>query len=126
MAVLDTSFLIALDRGETRAQDLLRRLNEDGEPLLVPAAVRVEYLCGLREETRERAARLLDRATGLAPMDPTTVDRAVLLQAELMAQGRRLGWHDLQVAAMAMQSHDVLVTKDGDFDGILGLLVLRP
>ncbi len=121
MAVLDTSFLIALDRREPGAQALMTQMQQEGAAVTVPAAVWLEYLVGVAPRVRELAANILSRAAEIVPFDQDLADRAVLLQDELLRSGRRLGWHDLQVAATALHRHDALVTLDQGFDEVAGL-----
>lgn len=124
MPVLDTSFLIAVERREPDAQDLMNQFQEAGDLLCVPTAVWVEYLTGVTPRVRAQAANILARATEVVAFDETVADRAILLQDELMRTGRRLGWHDLQVAATALHRHDALATRDEGFADVEGLQVL--
>lgn len=126
MAVLDTSFLIALERQEQKAQAKMNTLQDAGLPVLVPAAVWLEYLSGIPARIREQAARILAQGCDVVPFDQGLADRAVLWQDELMRQGKPLGWHDLQVAATALQRHEELVTYDQGFAAIPGIEPLAP
>jgi predicted nucleic acid-binding protein len=49
MAVLDTSFLIDLERGRDAAQAAFHHLVEDHEPLRVPSQAALEYVAGYED-----------------------------------------------------------------------------
>ncbi|HLF17166.1 MAG TPA: type II toxin-antitoxin system VapC family toxin [Candidatus Thermoplasmatota archaeon] len=124
MAVLDTSYLIALERGDKAAVALQRRL--EGGAIRVPAIAWIEFLSVKVGTARQRAAAQLARGASLVPLDGAIVERAVDLQAALLESGRRLGWNDLQVAATALQLGEPLVALDGAFSEVPGLVVVRP
>ncbi len=123
MAVLDTSFLIDLERDSHDAWGLLETLTQSREHLRVPAAVWVEYLCAMRPEPRERAIAELEAAVTFEPFTREFADEAIIIQQELALRGALLGWHDLQVAATARWHREGVVTRDAGFRNVAGLRV---
>lgn len=121
LVVLDTTFLIALERAEKAAQALYERLLDEGAAMRVPAAVWVEYLAPMDAATRRKARSTLEDSVIFEPFSREAADEAADLQHELLAVGRRLGWHDLQVAATARLHREPLVTRDDALQGLPGI-----
>lgn len=125
MAVLDTTFLIALERGDTATERIYGALLERSEPVRVPAAVWVEYLAPMVPSDRRRARETLGSAVVFEPFDKERADEAVDLQHELLGDGRRLGWHDLQVAATARSLREPLFSNDVSLSDVPGVETRR-
>lgn len=104
--------LIALERGDRSAHGLADELVQAGQALRVPAAVWVEYLAPMAPGVRRRARSTLEGSIVFEPFDRDAADEAVDLQHELLGEGRRLGWHDAQVAATARLKREPLVSND--------------
>ena len=121
MTVLDTSFLIHLERGDTKAESLLRELEARSDPVRVPAAAWVEFLSTFPPGPRGEAVRRLEGSVSFEPFSRETADEAARLQFELLREGRGLGWHDLQVAATALYLRETLVSSDRAFRDLPGL-----
>lgn len=126
MPVLDTSYLIALERDDLGAWLVLERLQETGAPLRIPAAAWVEYLFAMQAEKRARAIQELEAALVFEPFTRELADAASRLQHALRARGAALGWHDLQVAVTALHYNDSLVTTDKAFAAVPDLHVVVP
>ena len=126
MAVLDTSYLIALSHKVPAAIRMQQRLEEGGDPLMVAAVSWMEFLAGIPDDRRAAAATLLGKAARLVPFEREAAEVAARIQHSLLVKGRRRGWNDLQVAATALVSGQPVVTMDRDFSGIPGLEVLKP
>lgn len=126
MAVLDTSFLIALekelDTAHARYEDLVVR----GEAMRVPAAVWTEYLTGFPPAQRDAARSKLEAGTILEPFGRFLADEAARLQHELLRTGDQIGWHDLQVATTALHYDEPVITSEARFEAVPGLAVLAP
>jgi predicted nucleic acid-binding protein len=121
VAILDTTFLIALERGDASARRLYESFIERGQAIRVPAAVWVEYLSPMSAALRRKARSTLEGAVIFEAFDRDLAEEAVDLQHELFGAGRRLGWHDLQVAATARLKREELVSNDAallDLPGI--------
>lgn len=125
MPVLDTSYLIALERDDLGAWLVMEKLQESGRVLRVPAAVWVEYLFAMSAEKRARAIEELDAALVFEPFTRELADAASRLQHALRARGAALGWHDLQIAVTALHHNDSLVTTDKAFEAVPDLHVVR-
>ncbi len=125
MTVVDTTLLIDLERAWPPAQRMIADLESLGGPVLVPAAVWLEYFAGVSVGAEASLARLLERAATFVPLDRGIVDEAVRLRHECNARGRRLSWTDLQVAGTARHLREELVSCDERFQGIPGLTVRR-
>ncbi|MHB8632558.1 MAG: type II toxin-antitoxin system VapC family toxin [Thermoplasmatota archaeon] len=122
MTVLDTSFLIALERGDDRARHCLQKI--EGSPMRVPAIAWIEFLGVKKGVARQRATARLSAGATLAPLDAQVAERAIDLQAALLEAGKRLGWNDVQIAATALQLGEPLATFDDAFAGVPGLTVV--
>lgn len=126
MSVLDTSFLIEVERGASAATRLLAQVESQSDALRIPAAVWVEYLSTFEPTRRGDAVKRLDGASTFEPFTREAADEAARLQHELMREGRGLGWHDLQIAATALYLRETLITTDAAFRGLPGLDVRFP
>lgn len=123
MTVLDTSALVAVERGEETARDVVGEFRERGDEVRVPGAVWTEYLSGFAALPREEARATLEAAVRFEPFTRALADEAARLQHELHQAGEPLGWHDLQVAATALHYDEPVVTRDAGFDVVPGLPV---
>ncbi len=123
MAVLDATFLIDLDKEVPAAGAQLDRLEEDAEPLRVPAAVWVEYLHTFPPARRREARRLLEGLVLFEPFSRSLADAAARLRHELRNAGARLGWHDLQVATTALHHDEPVVSRDRGLEAVPGLVL---
>ncbi len=115
MAVLDTSFLIDLERNLETATSALDWLLGHEEPLLVPAQVAIEYLAGIDDP--EAALHRINTSFVLVGVDQEQVLVAGRAARRALQAGLRPGWADLQVAALALLEAAVIVTADpGGFE----------
>ena len=130
-ALIDSSVLIAGERGQINLADLLVALG--GEPLALSAVTASELLYGLhRAQTRaQRVRRNAYLEAIFAQMTVLAFDLAVArvhaaVSAQLDRTGRRVGAHDLIIAATAI-AHDCRVaTRDlRSFPKIQGLETVR-
>jgi len=108
--VLDTSVLVAAERGDLDMPALLARLGQ--EPVAVAAITAAELLFGVeRAGSAARRARRGAFVEGLLAIVPTIpfglleARRHAQLWAELTRKGRMIGPHDLAIAATAL-AHD--------------------
>jgi tRNA(fMet)-specific endonuclease VapC len=122
--ILDTNVLIAYERGT------IDRAALDNDELAVAAVSIAEYRVGIElADTPERAA---DRARALAAIVSAVdvldyTEATAAHHARLIAQARRLGTprgaHDLIIAAHALQTDRMILTRDakarfGDLPGV--------
>lgn len=124
MAVLDTTFLIAVEKKDPKAMEVLGELRVGRAVLRVPAAAWTEYLSSMRPARRHLARGILMTSTVFEPFGLELADAAAALQYELQRDGMPLGWHDLQIAATALHHRDPVVSNDGVFRRVPGLETL--
>lgn len=124
-ALLDTSVLVAAERGEK-----LAALSEVARPA-VSVITLAELKAGVAASTGTpqllRRMRTLDAARSLIAydIDEGVADAWVILRSHLAATGRRLGANDLWIASTALAKRLPLITRDGDFDALEGVGDLR-
>lgn len=123
MAVLDTTFLVAVEKAEPEAVDQYRDLEAGREAVRVPAAVWIEYCSGFGPKERDEARETLEAAVTFEPFTRRMADEAARIQHELMRSGDTLGWHDVQVATTALHYEEVLLSNDERFSSVPGLAV---
>jgi predicted nucleic acid-binding protein len=125
LVVLDATFLIALERGDAGAARAYASFVDAGKAIRIPAAVWVEYLSPMDAATRRKARATLEEATLFEPFHREVADEAVDLQHELLRSGRRIGWHDLQVAATARLHREPLISNDATLADLPGVETQR-
>ncbi len=107
MALFDTDVLIDHLRGNTGARQLLLSLQEEVNYCSVITTG--EILFGMREEEKERTMALLNSLNELA------VDKDIVRLAHDIkekAKGQQLELYDCIIAATALASDQVLVTRN--------------
>ncbi len=126
---IDTSVLIAAERGSVTLADLLEK--EVG-PFYVPALAAAEYLAGTHlagnETTRERARRFYEAEIKslVDVFDEADAAALALLNATLRRKGQTMKLYDAAIAAGALARDDSLLALDNDFDRVTGLKLMRP
>jgi tRNA(fMet)-specific endonuclease VapC len=124
--VLDTGVLVALERGQLAARDLV----DEQEDLAVPAVVVAEFLVGVylaaNDRQRVRRQEFLDGPLAAVPVvDYTTA--VAECHAELLVHARSAGLprgaHNLIVAATALATNSTVLTTDvkARFDELPGV-----
>lgn len=124
MAVVDATFLLAIERQDPPALALLARLTEEREPLRIPATVWIDYLSAFDPRRRHEAVQRLAKGASFEPIDRETADEAARLQYELGADTQGDSWVDLLVAATCLRLQERLVSSDDGYDGVPGLVRL--
>ena len=126
--VVDSSSLIAAERGQLDLQALSRRASEE---LVVAAITASELLHGVHRlsgASRARAERFVESLLALLPVVPFDLDVArthAALAASLSTRGTPVGAHDLLIAATAISLDYVVATRDlRSFRRIEGLDVI--
>ena len=128
--VLDSSILIAAERGHFRLKALLDSLGE--ATVSIAAVTASELLHGVHRAksaaVRMRRAAFVEALLNEIPVRDFGLGEARLhaeLWAELAEGGTRIGAHDLQIAATAIAAGDALVTlNQRDFGRVPGLNLL--
>lgn len=127
--LIDTSVLIAIERGELALEALAA---DPGEPLAISAVTAHELLRGVARlppgVRRARSERWLETLLGAVPVIEYDLDVArvhAALWAEMSASGKSLGEHDQMIAATAISLGYDLATRDGAFDAVPDLALRR-
>ena len=128
--LIDTSVLVAAERGKLELEPLLARLG--GEEVAIASITASELLHGvhrLRGASRARSDVLVERLLDRLPVvdfDLAAARVHATLSAELRARGTPVGAHDLLIAATAVLRDDAVATRDlRSFPRIKGLRVLH-
>ena len=127
--VLDSSFLIDLERGLPSARSLLDELDSTHEQPSIPAPVLYEVLSLAGKKRGTAAARRLLSVLGrlpLLPLDGPAARRAAEILVELVALGEEKPHVDVLIAGIVLESQGILVTRDQDFlemERLVGLQV---
>ncbi len=129
--ILDSSVLIAAERGQFRLAALLESLGDT--PVAIAAITASELLHGVHRArspaVRLRRSAFVEALLGEIPVRDFGLGEARLhaeLWAELAEGGTIIGAHDLQIAATAIAGGDALVTLNHrDFGRVPGL-TLQP
>ena len=130
--ILDTSVLIAVERGALDLRTLLR--GRPGVGVAITAVTVAELLYGVERATTTavalRRAAFADWVTQTIPVLPFGVAEArrhAELRAHLAAVGTMIGPHDLQIAATALaRGHGVVTLDVQEFARVPGLDVVGP
>jgi predicted nucleic acid-binding protein len=128
--LIDTSVLIAVERGELDLADLRE---DDAEELAIAAITASELLHGVHRlrgaVARTRAERFVEHLLDVIPVIPFDLDVARIharIDAELSAAGAAVGDADLMIAATAVWIDYRIATRDlRSFPKIKGLIVAR-
>lgn len=105
--VLDTTFLVDLEREVAGARDLFEEFVERGERFVVPTVVAAEYLGGSRDPEADR-----ERLEASVSVLDFTLDDALAAAAvgrETLARGDFPGWTDALIAGFARNRGDLPV-----------------
>ncbi len=108
MPVLDTSFLIDLDRRRSEAIDALNRLK--GTDLIVPAQAATEFIAGYDDPLA--ALSVLQASFRLVLPDEDLLVMAAQIRQRARDDGKRPAWGDVHIAAATHLSATYIVTAD--------------
>lgn len=111
MKLLDTTIVIDHLRGAEPAVMLMRRLVEDGEPLLASEVVRFELLAGARDEELEALEHLFT-ALSFLPIDEGVSRAAGALARKHRATHSGIDDVDYLIAATALLFDAELLTTN--------------
>jgi tRNA(fMet)-specific endonuclease VapC len=128
--ILDTSILVAVERGQHSLAQLLEPFAD--EPTGIAAITASELLHGVYRAkdagVRARRAAVIERLLARIPVYEfglVEARRHAELNAELRAKGEPIGAHDLLIAATAVARGDLLCTmNESEFARVSGLRVL--
>lgn len=128
--ILDTSVIVAGERGTIRLEAMLESLGD--EPVAIAAITASELLHGAHRGAdagvRARRAAFADAVLELVPVLSFSVPEArrhAQLWAELLAAGTMIGPHALLVGATALaRGYGVATMSDREFARVAGLRVV--
>ena len=122
--MLDTNAYSAFKRGDATIVESLSKADE----ILIPTPVLGELRSGFRAGTRE-AANLKELEAFLAsprvrvhPLGEETAIFYAEVHGALRAAGTPIPTNDLWIAAAALETGSVLLTRDAHFDSVAGLV----
>jgi tRNA(fMet)-specific endonuclease VapC len=129
--ILDTSLLIAAERGTLRFESLLESVGD--EPVAIAAITASELLHGCHRArdpaVRIRRAAFVDAVLEAVPVVPfglAEARRHAELWANLANRGSVIGPHDLLVGATALARGDALATlNQREFRRVAGLRLVQ-
>jgi tRNA(fMet)-specific endonuclease VapC len=121
--LLDTNIVIALFAKEAAVQQRLAATDE----AFVPSMVLGELYYGVQKSSRVEAniARVntFAAANAILVCDTATAQYYGAIKNQLRTKGHPIPENDIWIAAMARQHQLTLVTRDGHFQAVEGLLV---
>jgi tRNA(fMet)-specific endonuclease VapC len=128
--ILDTSVLIAAERGTVHFEALLDSL--DSETVAIAAITASELLHGCHRASdaaiRARRSAFVDALLDAVPVVPfglAEARRHAQLWADLMREGTMIGPHDLLIGATALAQGQALVTLNRrEFSRVPGLKII--
>ena len=126
--LIDSSVLVAAERGKLDFDDFLRRYA--GEAVSISVITASELLHGVhRAATADQRERRQAFVEGLlaqfdvVPIDLSVARKHAELSAALNAAGKPVGAHDLLIAATAASRGDKVVSRDArSFPNVPGLM----
>lgn len=125
--LLDSNAYSLLMRGHEEVAGLVRRAEE----VLFSAVVVGELMYGFRRGTQfERNTAVLRSMLGspystFVEVGPVTADRYARIATALRAKGRPIPTNDVWIAAHAMETGADLVSADGHFEHVDGIVWVR-
>ncbi|MXX70040.1 MAG: type II toxin-antitoxin system VapC family toxin [Gemmatimonadales bacterium] len=116
--LIDTSVLIAVERGELNHNRILGVAQDAGAPLAMAAITVSEFLQGVhaargaRRVSAERSFNMWLDAVPALPFDLEAARVHALLAWQLARRGTPIGAHDLMIAATAVSRDYRVATRD--------------
>lgn len=117
---IDTNAYRLMMEGQAEAVQLARTAQRLLMPVPVLAELRYGFMNGTKgRENEANLARFLDRArVEVLPCDEETANRYAELKLQLKKQGTPIPLNDVWIAALVLQHHATLFTRDSDFERI--------
>ena len=128
MPVLDTSVLVSLLKGDPRAIDSFKILEEEGSQLSTTTITAYELLKGASISSRPDAnlRKVRDSLSNLRVLDLSwgACEEASRIYKELREKGKVIGEFDILIAAVTRFNDEYLLTHDEDFRAIRGMKIV--
>ena len=128
--ILDTSVLVAAERGTIRLESLLESLGEAAVAITAVTAAELLHGCHRAADPGVRARRFafVDALLDLIPVLPfglAEARRHAELWAHLAREGTMIGPHDLMIGATALaQGHGLATLNAREFNRVPGLRLI--
>lgn len=124
LALADTSVFIANEQGRPLSGDVPQRV---AVSVVTVGELRLGVLAAESGPTRARRLETLMRAEALDPLpvDAQVVHAWAVLRLALRDEGRRMPINDSWIAATAIANAIPVAARDGDYDDVPGLGVIR-
>ncbi len=120
--ILDTNALSAVADNEPAAVRIFRRAAAIELPVIVLGEYRFGIAHSRRRAEYEAWLKELIAATRVLPVDDATSGHYAQIRAELKKAGHPIPSNDLWIAALARQHRLPLMSRDGHFDAVQGLI----
>jgi len=122
--LLDTNAYSALARGEPAVAERVRKARLIVMSSIVVGELLYGFRCGNRLEVNcgQLDAFLARPFVAFAPAGLTTADRFSRIMSLLRRNGRPIPTNDVWIAAHTMETGTELLTRDGHFDAVDGLV----
>jgi predicted nucleic acid-binding protein len=125
--LLDTSVLVAIESGRPLRTEALS--DTSAISVVTRAELRVGILAATDIETRDRRLMTFELASRIValPVDERVSRAWAQMRAYTQASGQKVEVNDMWIAATAAAHEIPVLTQDGDFDalnGIVGLTVI--
>lgn len=121
--LLDTNILIALFANDAKVQHELKQ----AKSIFIPSIVFGELYYGAQKSSRvkENMQKIQDllAASAILECDVETAQHYAIIKNKLRLKGKPIPENDIWIAAIAMQHHLVMVTRDAHFNEIENLSV---
>ena len=119
--VLDTSILIDLENKQLKTLSFLKKISEiNPDPPKITVVNQFEFLFGLKDKkiaNKEKALTLLNNFSVIHTTQKTA-HLLLSLKQKYESKGSPMPLADLLIAALTLENHFTLVTKDPDFEKI--------
>ncbi len=126
--LLDTNAYVALKKGDTRVEHLVRTCEHLDFSIIVLGELYFGFHDGarFRQNVSELDAFLSHPFVSLALLSRTTADRFGRIATHLKRAGTPIPTNDVWIAAQAMELGSDLVSLDDHFERVPGLVVIHP
>ncbi|MFB6202912.1 MAG: type II toxin-antitoxin system VapC family toxin [Candidatus Nanohaloarchaea archaeon] len=112
--ILDTSFLIDLMKGEEKAIEKVRELEEEGENQSVTSVTLFELWSGIQQsDLPDQERQKVMEVTGdrvVYDLDPEAGKRAGKIDGKLVKEGKTVDPEDSMIGAIAIENDETVLT----------------
>ena len=129
MVCLDTDLLIGFLRGDAKATEVLRRLEEERRSPTITAITAYELLKGalISPDAAKNAesVRRLIQSMKVLPLTDESCRSSARIYAELRAKRKLSGEFDILIAGIVAENEETLISRDEHFSTMNGVRVQR-